>query len=101
MAGTLLLLVTFDLLQTPVLHAGLALLLVLGMLALGRVRGGWQGFLLTPVLVLLVAADTGYSSGLQVQATLLAFATVATFAVLGKWVLWTLRPDAGHAMPAP
>jgi hypothetical protein len=31
--------------------------------------------------------------------TLLAFALVATFAVLGKWVLWTLRPDAGHAVP--
>jgi hypothetical protein len=65
------------------------------------VRGGWQGFLLTPVLVLLVAAHTDYSSGLYVEVTLIAFALVASFAVLGKWMLWTLRPDAGHAIPAP
>jgi hypothetical protein len=101
MAGTLLLLAAFDLFQVPVLPASLALLLLLVMLSLGRVRGGWQGFLLTPVLVLLVAADTDYSSGLYVEVTLIAFALVASFAVLGKWVLWTLRPDAGHAIPNP
>jgi hypothetical protein len=99
MAGTLLLLAAFDLFDAPVLRAALALLLLLGMLSLGRVRGGWQGFLLTPVLVLLVAGDADYSSGLYVEVTLLAFALVATFAVLGKWMLWTLRPDAGHAVP--
>jgi hypothetical protein len=50
--------------------------------------------------VLLVAGDADSSSGLYVEVTLLAFALVATVAVLGKWVLWTLRPDAGHAIPS-
>jgi hypothetical protein len=99
LAGTLLLIAAFDLVLAPVLRAGLALLLLLGMLSMGQVRGCWQGFLLTPALVLLVAGDTDYASGLYVEVTLLAFALVATVAVLGKWVLWTLRPDAGHAIP--
>jgi hypothetical protein len=101
LAGTLLLIAAFDLIQAPALRAGLALMLLLGVLSMGQARGGWQGFLLTPALVLLVAADTDYSSGLSVKVTLLAFMLVATFAVLGKWVLWTLRPDSGHAIQAP
>jgi hypothetical protein len=100
LAGTLLLIAAFDLIQAPPLRAGLALLLLLGVLSMGQGRGGWQGFLLTPALVLLVAGDTDSSSGLYVEVTLLAFALVATVAVLGKWVLWTLRPDAGHAIPS-
>jgi len=28
--------------------------------------------------------------------TLLACAVVFVFSLLGKWVLWTLRPDAGR-----
>ena len=59
-----------------------------------------QDFLLTPVLVLLAAGGTVYSSGVYVGGTLLAFAIVSTFTVLGKWVLWTLRPDIGHVASA-
>jgi hypothetical protein len=40
------------------------------------------------------------SSGVYVGGTLLAFAIVSTFAVLGKWVLWTWRPDMGHLVSA-
>ena len=50
------------------------------------------------MLVLLAADDKNYASAHYLQATLLAFMVIAVFTVLGKWVLWTLRPDAGHAV---
>jgi hypothetical protein len=74
--------------------------LLLALMTFGRGRADVQDFLLTPVLVLLVAGDTDYSSGVYLQGTLLAFAVVSTFTVLGKWVLWTLRPDMGHVVSA-
>jgi len=32
--------------------------------------------------------------------TVMVFLVVATFTVLGKWVLWTLRPDTGNFVSA-
>jgi hypothetical protein len=100
LAGTLLALALFDALVEPALRAACAIALLLAMLTLGRKRPGLQDFLLTPVLVLLAASDADYSSGVYLGGTLLAFAIVSTFTVLGKWVLWTLRPDMGHVASA-
>jgi hypothetical protein len=52
------------------------------------------------VVLLLATGAGGYSLGLNVGGALLAFLVVATFTVLGKWVLWTLRPDTGHFVSA-
>jgi hypothetical protein len=100
LAGTLLALAVFDAITEPVLRAACAAVLLLVLMTLGRGRADVQDFLLTPVLVLLVAGDTDYSSGVYLEGTLLAFAIVSTFTVLGKWVLWTLRPDTGHVVSA-
>lgn len=100
LAGTLLLLVLFGALTLPSLRGGLAIALLLALLTLGRGRPDLQDFLLTPVLVLLVAGSSAYAFDLNVAGTFVAFLIVATFTVLGKWVLWTLRPDAGHVVSA-
>jgi len=100
LAATLLALAVFDAIAEPALRAAAAAALLLAFLALGRDRAEVQDFLLTPVLVLLVAGGTDYSSGVYLEGTLLAFAIVSTFTVLGKWVLWTLRPDVGHVVSA-
>lgn len=100
LAGTLLALAVIEVLDEPVLRAICATALLLALITFGRGRANLQDFLLTPVLVLLVAGHTDYSSGVYVEGTLIAFAIVSTFTVLGKWVLWTLRPDNGHVVSA-
>lgn len=100
LAGTLMALALFDSLAEPVMRAACAVTLLLAMLTLGRKRLDLQDFLLTPVLMLLAAGNAYHSSGVYLSGTLLAFAIVATFTVLGKWVLWTLRPDMGHVVSA-
>jgi hypothetical protein len=100
LAGTLLALAVFEDLVEPALRAAAAVTMLLAMLTLGRGRPDLQDFLLTPVLVLLVASGADFSSSVYVGGTLLAFAIVSTFTVLGKWVLWTLRPDIGHVVSA-
>jgi len=100
LAGTLLTLVVFGELAEPWLQGGLAVTLLLALLTLGRGTPDVQDFLLTPVLVLLVAGPTAYAFDLNVAGAFVAFLIVATFTVLGKWVLWTLRPDTGRVVSA-
>jgi hypothetical protein len=77
-------------------RAACAVALLSAILGLGRRYPWLQGFLLTPLLVLFAPSDSLAASGSMLQATLLASALVFMFAVLGKWMLWTLRPDAGR-----
>lgn len=97
LAGTLLVLTLLETLMDPLFRLACAVVLLVAALAMGQHRTHWRGFLLTPILVLLVAVDTEYAPLQFLEATALAFAFVAVFTVLGKWVLWTLRPDSGHA----
>jgi hypothetical protein len=73
-----------------------AVVLLLALLLLGRVHLWLQGFLLTPLLVLLARIAPDAADAKNVQAMLLASCLVFAFTVLGKWMLWTLRPDAGR-----
>jgi hypothetical protein len=97
LAATLVVLTLLEPITEPALRAACAVVLLLGLVLSGRGRPWLQGFLFTPVLVLLASDDRNHASAEYLQATLVAFAVVALFTVLGKWVLWTLRPDAGHA----
>ena len=97
LAATLVVLTLLEPITEPALRAACAVVLLLGLVLSGRGRPWLQGFLFTPVLVLLASDDRNYASAEYLQATLVTFAVVALFTVLGKWVLWTLRPDAGHA----
>lgn len=100
LTGTLFALIVFGALTAAALRGGLAVTLLLALLTLGRGRPNVQDFLLTPVLVLLTAGSTAYAFDLNVAGTFIAFLIVAAFTVLGKWVLWTLRPDTGHVVSA-
>jgi hypothetical protein len=97
LAATLVVLTLLEPVTEPALRAACAVVLMLCLVLAGRGRPWLQGFLFTPVLVLLASDDRNHASAEYLQATLVAFAAVAVFTVLGKWVLWTLRPDAGHA----
>ena len=97
LAATLVVLTLLEPVTEPALRAACAVVLMLCLVLAGRGRPWLQGFLFTPVLVLLASDDRNHASADYLQATLVAFAVVAVFTVLGKWVLWTLRPDSGHA----
>lgn len=97
LAATLLVLTLLEPVNEPALRAAAAVVLMLCLALAGRGRPWLQGFLFTPVLVLLASDDRNYTPADYLQATVLAFAVVAGVTVLGKWVLWTLRPDTGHA----
>ena len=98
LAATLLVLTLMEPITEPALRAACAVVLLLALVLSGRERRWLQGFLFTPVLVLLASDDRNYGAAHYLEVTLVAFVVVALFTVLGKWVLWTLRPDAGHAV---
>jgi hypothetical protein len=97
LCATVPLLALVDSIADPV--ARLALVIVLSVLFMitGR-RWTWsRGFLLTPILVLLISPQPALDAAVPyLPPTLLACAGVFTLAVLGKWLLWTLRPDVGR-----
>jgi Fusaric acid resistance protein-like len=96
LAATLLILVLLDAVVVPSVRAVCAIGLLLAILTLGRRRSWVQGFLLTPLLLLFAAHDPVEPDATYLQAMLLASVLVFMFTVLGKWMLWTLRPDAGR-----
>jgi hypothetical protein len=75
----------------------LAVVLSLAVALVARHRSSLQMFLFTPIVVLLAEQGTRQIDFVQyLQSAALACAVVFAFAVLSKWVLWTLRPDAGR-----
>lgn len=99
MTATLLLLTLLEPILEPALRAACALVMLVSLvLVAGHGRTWLQGFLFTPVLMLLAVDDQKDPSMQFLEGSLYAFAAVALFTVLGKWTLWTLRPDSGHAV---
>jgi len=96
LAATFLVLVLLDAVVVPEARAACAVGLLFAILTVGRRRPWVQGFLLTPLLLLFAAHDPVAPFANYLQATLLASVLVFMFTVLGKWMLWTLRPDSGR-----
>jgi hypothetical protein len=96
LAGTLLSLAALQGLEQPGLRVGCAVALLLALLLLGRKHPWLQGFLLAPILVLIAVPVTAGADVTHMTATMLASGFVFAFTVLGKWMLWTLRPDSGR-----
>jgi hypothetical protein len=96
LAATLLVLVLLDAIEVPAVRAACAIGLLFAILTLGRDRSWVQGFLLTPLLVLFAVHAPVEPAASYLQAMLLATVLVYVFTVLGKWMLWTLRPDSGR-----
>ncbi len=98
MLGTLLLVAATELADAAAERG--ALLIVLGfiLLAAGRTRQWLRALLFTPILVLLASHAGSHPPTLEsLQSAFLACAAVFGVALLGQWLLWTLRPDPGHA----
>jgi hypothetical protein len=67
------------------------------MLTVGRRTASLQALLLTPAAVLLVQhRSLEITVAEYLGAAFVASAIVFVSTLLGKWVLWTLRPDSGH-----
>jgi len=95
--ATLLLVVLIQSLDVPALRVLLVGALLLLMLTVGRQTAALQALLLTPAAVLLVQHRNLEDSVIDYLSTaLVACAIVFVATLLGKWVLWTLRPDAGR-----
>jgi hypothetical protein len=95
--ATLLLIVLIQSLDVPALRVLLVGALLLLMLTVGRQTAALQALLLTPAAVLLVQHRNLEDSVIDYLSTaLVACAIVFVATLLGKWVLWTLRPDAGR-----
>jgi hypothetical protein len=95
--GALALIAVIEFSDGPALRA--VLLVALGFLMLtGGQRSRWlRSLLLTPLLVLVVSHPGGHAPALEyVHSAFLACAAVFGVALLGQWLLWTLRPDPGH-----
>jgi len=97
LCATVPLLALVDSIADPVARIALVIVLLVLVMIAGR-RWAWsRGFLLTPILVLLVSPQPALDTAVPyLPPTLLACAGVFTLAVLGKWLLWTLRPDVGR-----
>jgi hypothetical protein len=93
---TLLLLVALQGLEPSAVRVGLAMGLLLALLLLGRKHLWLQGFLLAPMLVLIAVPVAADGDVRHMAATMLASGLVFAFTVLGKWMLWLLRPDSGR-----
>jgi hypothetical protein len=82
----------------PSLRLAATALLLVPLLNAGSERPALQSFALTPIALLLDGdAIPGGPGGDYLNATLLSCLLVFVVAILGKWMLWTLRPDSGHA----
>ena len=96
--ATLLLVVLIQSLDAPALRVIIVAALLLLMLTVGRRTASLQALLLTPAAVLLVQHhNLEITVAEYLGAAFVASAIVFVSTLLGKWVLWTLRPDSGHA----
>ena len=86
-----------DIALRVVLISGMGLVL----LALGKQRRWIKRLLMTPMLVLIMSPSGDHSVLDYLHSATLACAVVYGSALLGQWLLWTLRPDPGRAATGP
>ncbi len=74
------------------------LLVVIGLLMLvaGQRRRWVRALLLTPFLMLIVGHELDHAPLDYLRSAFMACAVVFAFALLGQWMLWTIRPDPGR-----
>ncbi|MFO1406864.1 MAG: FUSC family protein [Steroidobacteraceae bacterium] len=93
--ATLVLVSFAELVDGVVLRVVLIAAIGLALLALDPGRRWIKALLVTPMLVLLMS-PAGQSAFEYLQGAMLACAVVYGSALLGQWLLWTLRPDPGR-----
>jgi len=96
--GTLVLVAVIELSDAVAVRAVFLVVLSIVVLTAGRTRRWLRALLYTPILMLLVTHQGGHPPvPVYLQSALLACAVVFGVALLGQWLLWTIRPDPGHA----
>ena len=99
--ATLLLVSLAELAQSLVLRVALITVMGFALLMLGS-RYRWiKALLVTPMLVLMLSPGGGQSAFDYMRSATLACAVVYASALLGQWLLWTLRPDPGRVATGP
>jgi hypothetical protein len=97
LVGTLVLVAITELSDVVAVRAVMLLAFSAVILVAGRTRRWLRALLFTPILLLLVAHPGGHPPVLEyLQSALLACSAVFGVALLGQWLLWTIRPDPGH-----
>jgi hypothetical protein len=95
--GTLALVSVIEFSDAAALRAVLLVVLGLVLLLAGRSNRWLRALLFTPILILLVSHAGGHAPPLEyLRSAFLACSVVFGFAMLGQWLLWTIRPDPGH-----
>jgi len=96
--GTLVLVSIIELSDAVAARAVFLFVLSLAVLTAGRTRRWLRALLYTPILMLLVTHQGGHPPVPEyLRSALLACAAVFGVALVGQWLLWTIRPDSGHA----
>jgi len=97
LCATVPLLALIDSVTDPLVRAGIVLLLSVLLFTGARRSPLLHAFFFTPVIVLFAMHQLAYADGIAyMRETLLACTVAFTVGVLGKWMLWSLRPDTGR-----
>lgn len=97
LCSTVPLLALIDSVSQPLARGVIVLSLAMMLFTSGRRTPSLHTFLLAPIIVLFATYQPAYHDGLHyLHETLLACAVVFALSLLGKWMLWTLRPDSGR-----
>lgn len=99
--ATLLLVWLAELAEGLVLRVVLIAGMGLALLSLGKQHRWIKTLLVTPMLVLMLSPGGDQSALEYMRTATLACAVVYGSALLGQWLLWTLRPDPGRAAAGP
>jgi len=97
LCATVPLLALIDSVADPQVRAGIVVLLAFMLFTGARRSPLLHAYFFTPVIVLFAMHQPAYADGIAyVREALLACTVAFSVGVLGKWMLWTLRPDAGR-----
>jgi len=99
--ATLLLVSLAELADSVALRVALISGVGLALLALGKQHRWIKRLLMTPMLVLMMSPGGDQSVIDYMHSATLACAVVYASALLGQWLLWTLRPDPGRTAAGP
>jgi hypothetical protein len=94
--ATLAMVAVFQFAAGPVAQASLLVAVGLVVLLAGPRRRWLRALFVTPMLVLVVGHHGDHLAMDYVHSAFLACAVVFAFALLGQWLLWTIRPDPGR-----
>jgi hypothetical protein len=96
--ATLALVAIIELAEGAAVQAILLVVVGLLILVLGPRHRWYRALLNTPFLILVVGHHADHVAAVYLSSAFLACAVVFAFALLGQWLLWTIRPDPGRAV---